>query len=333
MVAARSAREETLSLRVDSAQEGQRIDRLLAEAFPHVTRSRFQKLLRDGHVRVRGKKVRSAYRVLVEDDIQIHIPPPEPLTLQPSAIPLNVVFEDEFLLVIDKPAGMVVHPAAGNRVDTLVQALLHRQPDLAGGDPLRPGIVHRLDKDTSGLLVVAKNESVHAALSALLQRREIHREYLALVWGHLRQRSGSIEAAIGRHPVDRKRMAVRASGGKKARTHYTVVEEHAYTRLLQVRLDTGRTHQIRVHLSWIQHPVFGDPTYGGRNSCLTGLGAALRVDAREALKSLSRQALHAAKLRFPHPVTGREVIVESPLPEDLETLLARMRRSAPGVPE
>jgi 23S rRNA pseudouridine1911/1915/1917 synthase len=328
-----STSEETLTLRIEADRAGQRIDRVLAEVYPHITRSRFQKLLRDGRVTVRGKKVRSAYRVLVDDAVQVHVPSPEPLDLQPADIPVDVRFEDDYLWVIDKPAGMVVHPAAGNRSDTLVQALLHREPNLAGGDPLRPGIVHRLDKDTSGLLVVAKNESVHAALSAQLQRREIHRQYLAVVWGHFTTRAGTIEGAIGRHPVDRKRMAVRSTGGKPARTHYEVVEEYAYATLLRVQLESGRTHQIRVHLSWKQHPVFGDPVYHGRNSCLTGLRAELRVDAREALKSLSRQALHASKLTFRHPVTSREVIVESPLPEDLETLLARMRRSAPGVLE
>jgi 23S rRNA pseudouridine1911/1915/1917 synthase len=278
--------------------------------------------------------VRSAYRVLADDEIHVTVPALEPFDLRPADLPLSIVYEDDALLVIDKAAGMVVHPAVGNRHDTLVQAILHHRPTLRGGDPLRPGIVHRLDKDTSGLLVVAKNEAVHAALSEALQKRQIHRQYLAVVWGRPRASEGTIEGAIGRHPVDRKRMAVVERGGKAARTHYKVVEEYAYASLLHIRLDTGRTHQIRVHLLSIQHPVFGDPVYQGRNSCLTRLQAELRVDAREALKSLSRQALHASRLSFQHPLSGRAIDVESPsLPEDIETLLARMRRSAPGAHE
>ena len=331
MVAAQSPQDETLRLQVDASMQGTRIDRLLAESFPHMTRSRFQKLLREGQVTARGKKVRSAYRVLLEDDICVRLPAPEPLKLQPANIPLSIAYEDQDLLVIDKPAGMVVHPAVGNRTDTLVQALLYYQPELAGGDPMRPGIVHRLDKDTSGLLVVAKNESVHAKLSTALQERRVHREYLAVVWGKMEAPRGSIEAAIGRHPVDRKRMAVRERGGKPARTHYEVVENFAYASLLRIQLDTGRTHQIRVHMLWKNHPVFGDPVYHGRKSCLTRLTAGLRVDAREALNSLSRQALHASKLSFQHPISGREVIVESRLPSDLENLLAILRQSAPGA--
>ena len=333
MAAAESPREETLQLHVVQSQIGTRIDRLLADSFPQITRSRFQKLLRDGLVTARGKKVRSAYRVLADDEIHVHIPPPEPLGLLPANLPLCIAYEDDALLVIDKAPGMVVHPAVGNRNDTMVQAILHHRPALQGGDPMRPGIVHRLDKDTSGLLVVAKNEEVHAALSEALQKRHIRRQYLALVWGHFKSPEGTIEGAIGRHAVDRKRMAVVERGGKAARTHFKVLEEFAYTSLLQIHLDSGRTHQIRVHMLYCQHPVFGDPVYQGRNSCLTRLKAELRVEAREALKSLSRQALHASRLTFQHPLTGRTIDVESPVPPDIDTLLARMRRSAPGVHE
>ncbi len=321
---------DDLQLRVDAAQSGVRIDRLLAERFPAITRSRFQKLLRDGHVTARGKKVRSAYRVLDGDDIRVRLPPPEPLSLQPEAIPLAIVHEDTDLIVVDKPAGMVVHPAVGNRRGTLVHALLHHCPQVAGaGEPVRPGIVHRLDKGTSGLLVVAKNDSAHVRLAAALQARRVRREYVALVWGNV-STDGRIEAAIGRDPIDRKRMSVRDHGGKPAITHYRVVERLAFTTLLDVRLDTGRTHQIRVHLASRGHAVFGDATYGGRNSRLTRLPSGLKVQAGAALQLMPRQALHATRLSFQHPVTGSELAFESPLPDDFLAILAMLRSAAPG---
>ncbi|HZL85040.1 MAG TPA: RluA family pseudouridine synthase [Candidatus Krumholzibacteria bacterium] len=319
-----------LQLQVDAGQSGVRIDRLLAQRFPAITRSRFQKLLRDGHVTARGKKVRSAYRVLDGDDIRVRLPPPEPLSLQPEAIPLAIVYEDGDLIVVDKPAGMVVHPAAGNRRGTLVHALLHHCPQVAdAGETVRPGIVHRLDKGTSGLLVVAKNDVAHVRLAAALQARRVRREYLALVWDHVAA-DGSIEAAIGRDPFDRKRMSVRDSGGKPATTHYRVLERLAFTTLLDVRLDTGRTHQIRVHLASRGHPVFGDATYGGRTSRLTRLTAAFKVQAGAALQSMPRQALHATRLSFQHPVTAKELAFESPLPDDFLAILAMLRAAAPG---
>jgi len=319
-----------LHLRVDAAMQGTRIDRLLASQFPDITRSRFQKLLRDGCITARGKKVRSAYRVLEGDDIRVRLPPPEPLQLQPEAIPLAIRYEDADLIVVDKPAGMVVHPAAGNRRGTLVQALLHHWPQLEGGsDAARPGIVHRLDKDTSGLLVVAKNERAHVRLAAALQSRQVRREYTALVWGAVRS-SGRIDAPIGRDPVQRQRMSVKSRRGKPAVTHFRTLERFAFTTLLAVRLDTGRTHQIRVHMASLGNPVFGDAAYGGRNSRLTRLAPGLRVQAGRALQSMPRQALHATRLSFQHPVTGVDVAFESPLPGDFSATLAMLRPSAPG---
>lgn len=328
---AKNAMSEELRLKVDPSMRGGRIDRLLAERFPEVTRSRFQKLLRDGYVTARGKKVRSAYRVLEGDEILVVLPPAEPSHLQGEDIPLHIVYEDDALLVVDKPAGMVVHPAAGNRHGTLVHALLHHCPGLAGGEPMRPGIVHRLDKDTSGLLVVAKNAATHLRLASMMQERRVRREYVALVWGRLQGR-GHIEAAIGRHPVDRKRMSVSSRRGKRAVTHYRVRETLPCTTLLDVRLETGRTHQIRVHLASQGHPVFGDATYGGGNSRLTRLPAGLRVQAGRALKCMPRQALHAARLSFQHPETGDELCFDSALPDDFSSTLALLRRPTLGVP-
>ena len=324
--------DEELHLRVDAAMRGQRIDRLLAEQFPRITRSRFQRLLAAGHVTARGRKVRSAYRVLEDDDIRVHVPPPEPSDLVPEDIPLQIVYEDASLLVVDKPAGLVVHPAAGNMRGTLVHALLFHARGLpAAGAPLRPGIVHRLDKDTSGLMVVAKTEAAHAALAAALHARDVRREYTALVWGRVHDDDGEIDAAIGRSSIDRKRMAVRSRGGKPARTVYHVVERFAAWTRLDLRLHSGRTHQIRVHLAAIGHPVFGDPVYGGRGGRLTQLRNPLRVQARRALERLPRQALHATRLRFAHPVTGVELQFESPLPEDIAATLALLREPLPGA--
>jgi 23S rRNA pseudouridine1911/1915/1917 synthase len=324
--------EDELHLRADATMRGQRIDRLLAERFPHITRSRFQRLLHDGCVTARGKKVRSAYRVLEHDDIRVRLPPPEPSPLEPENIPLRIVYEDDAVIVVDKPAGLVVHPAAGNPRGTLVHALLFHartlSPDAAG---VRPGIVHRLDKDTSGLLVVAKTEAAHAALATALRARTVRREYAALVWGRV-EADGRIDAPIGRSTSDRKRMAVRARGGKAALTEYRVRERLAAWTLLDVRLATGRTHQIRVHLASAGHPVFGDPTYGGRTSRLTQLREPLRVQARRALERLPRQALHATRLRFVHPSSGDELEFESPLPEDVAATLALLRGPVSGAP-
>jgi 23S rRNA pseudouridine1911/1915/1917 synthase len=320
--------DEELLLRVDDTMQGTRVDRLLAERFPHLTRSRIQKLCRDGLVTARGRKVRSAYRVLLDDDLRICVPPPPPSDLVPENIPLRVVYEDDDLLVVDKPAGLVVHPAAGNPTGTLVHALLYHHAQLAPGTgPGRPGIVHRLDKGTSGLLVVAKSEAAHVGLATAIHARRVRREYAALVWGSMRGEEGSIAGAIGRSPIDRKRMAVVTRGGKAALTHWRVRERFACTTFLEVRLGTGRTHQIRVHLASIGHPVFGDATYGGRNSRLTHLAAGPKVQARHALEQVARQALHAARLSFRHPVCGQELDFEAPLPEDMAAALAILRRS------
>jgi 23S rRNA pseudouridine1911/1915/1917 synthase len=236
-------------------------------------------------------------------------------------LPLRVVYEDARLLVLDKPAGMTVHPGAGRLSGTLVNALLHHVRDLSGvGGVLRPGIVHRLDRGTSGLMVVAKDDETHRALSAQFSSRGVEKEYLAIVHGVPRARQGTIEASIGRDPVHRKKMSVRAPRGRPARSTYTVVEALDGAALLRVRIHTGRTHQIRVHLASLGHPVAGDATYGG-----TRTPSSRRPAARAALDGLTRPALHAARLAFIHPATGDRREFESPLPEDLRDLRAQLR--------
>jgi 23S rRNA pseudouridine1911/1915/1917 synthase len=248
------------------------------------------------------------------------------MDLVPEDIPVPVVYEDAALIVVDKPPGLVVHPAAGNATGTLVHALLFHHAQLSeAGDAGRPGIVHRLDKDTSGLMVVAKTEAAHVQLATALRAREVQRGYVALVWGRLERDHGSVEGAIGRSAADRKKMAVVTRGGKAARTHWEVRERLPFCSLLDLRLETGRTHQIRVHLASMGHPVFGDGTYGGRNSRLTQLQAPFRVVAKQALDGLARQALHAARLSFRHPTTGAMLQFESPVPEDIAATLAMLR--------
>ncbi|HOF88044.1 MAG TPA: RluA family pseudouridine synthase, partial [Armatimonadota bacterium] len=245
--------------------------------------------------------------------------------LQPENIPLDIRYQDADLLVINKPAGLVVHPGAGNWTGTLVHALLHHVRDLSGiGGTLRPGIVHRLDKDTSGLLLVAKNDVTHRALAAMIERRAVVREYLALAWGVITEDAFTVDAPIGRHPADRQRMAVRqAAPARRAVTHVTVRERLPHATAVVARLDTGRTHQIRVHLAHVQHPVVGDPVYGG---ALAKRGRALLPPAaRAAVDALPGQALHACRLTFPHPRTGEMLSLEAEPPESFLLAWAGLR--------
>jgi 23S rRNA pseudouridine1911/1915/1917 synthase len=277
-------------------------------------------------VRVNGRPVRASLRLRDGDRVRVEIPDPEPSTLTPEPLPLTVVHEDADLLVIEKPAGLVVHPGAGVRSGTLVHALLHRDPAIAGvGGAGRPGIVHRLDKDTSGLLVVARSPRAYRALVEALRARTVRRTYTALVWGAPRASGGMIETALGRHPRDRQRMAVVTRGGKPARTRWTAVERLGIATRVEALLDTGRTHQIRVHMAHMGHPIVGDGVYGGRGKKLLSLREAERSLATELLKSLPRQALHATALEFTHPATGTRMAFESALPEDFERALALLR--------
>ena len=257
--------------------------------------------------------------------IRVLPPEPEPLLPYPEDIPLDILFEDPYLLVLNKPPGLPVHPGAGRHSGTLVHALLAHCARISEvGEPLRPGIVHRLDKDTSGVMAVAKDDHVHRALSEQWKEHTVFRRYIAFVWGKMKRPKGIVEAPIGRHPRDRKKMAV-VEGGRPARTEYEVLEEYEFLSLLALYPKTGRTHQIRVHLSHIGHPVFGDPKYGGRTKRLGGLPPGQRRRAEELLGLIQRQALHAEVLGFVHPVVGEYMEFRADLPEDMDGLRKALR--------
>lgn len=296
---------------------GLRLDQALGKLFPDYSRSRHQSWIREGAVRVDGAPAVPRQKVVGEEIVELELRLSSVLEDQPEDIPLKIVHEDHALIILDKPQGLVVHPAAGHHDGTLVNALLHHAPELENIP--RAGLVHRIDKDTSGLLMVAKTIEAHKHLVDQLQARTVHREYLALVQGTLTG-GGTIDLPLGRHGHDRKRFQVR-EGGKEAVTHYRLAERFDAHTLIRVQLETGRTHQIRVHMAHIQHPLVGDPVYGGRNRLPKGASPGL-IDA---LQGFRRQALHAASLGIEHPATGEYVDWVSPLPEDFEALLAALR--------
>lgn len=313
-----------MQIQVSPHDPAQRLDLFLHERCPELSRTRIQALIKEGAARVNGKIVRPSYPVQAGDLIELTVPEPQPLEVLSEEIPLDIAYEDGDLLVVDKAAGMTVHPAPGSWEGTLVNALLHHCDDLSGiNGVLRPGIVHRLDKETSGLLVVAKNDVAHRGLAAQLEAREISRRYAALVWGYPASDQETVDAPVGRHPRDRKKNAV-VEGGRAAVTHFAVVERFAFSSLLELRLETGRTHQIRVHMQHLGHPVFGDPVYGGRNR-VDGIRPEFRRQAREMLGLIGRQALHARELRFRHPRTGEEMAFTAELPEDMARVIAMAR--------
>jgi len=306
------------------------LDRWLAKARIGLSRNRLQRLIDEGRVLVNGRAGKPALRLKAGDRLAVSVPPRRASRLRAEALPLAVVFEDEHVLVLDKPAGTVVHPGAGVQEGTLVNALLHHAPALAdvGGEG-RPGIVHRLDRDTSGLMVVAKTEAAYQALVEALKLRTVTRIYAALVWGDPGPHEGIIDLPIGRDPKDRTRMAVvRGPGGKAARTRWRVEERYGLASLLQARLETGRTHQIRVHMAAVRHPVVGDPVYGGRVKKVLSLRQTERSLADALLRLLRRQALHAAELEFLHPVSGDLLRFRSELPPDFREALDRLRAFA-----
>ncbi|HVP39227.1 MAG TPA: RluA family pseudouridine synthase [Candidatus Saccharimonadales bacterium] len=316
-------------LRVTQEADGARLDRFLADALPEHSRSRWQRAIAAGEVTVDGRAAGAGLRLKAGQAVEAAEPEPEPTALQAEPLDLRVVYEDAELLVVDKPAGLVVHPGAGRRGGTLANALVHRFRDLptVGGTD-RPGIVHRLDKDTSGLMLVARTERSHRALSRALAERRVERRYWGMVWGDPGE-SGRVEAPIGRDPRSRVRMAVTA-GGRPAATAFRRLAAYGFASELELALETGRTHQIRVHLAHLRHPVVGDATYGGLAPAAAGVPPGLRPALGAAARRLGRQALHAARLRFPHPVRGDMLEYESPLPPDLEALREALRALLPA---
>ncbi len=319
-------------LEVGKSSEGKRLDLFLTEQNLGLSRSRIQKLISEKKILVNGGATKAHYKVKDGDRIIVEIHPPKEIKAKPQEIPIDIVYEDKDLLVINKPAGMVVHPAYGNPDNTLVNALLYHCKELSGKSGfLRPGIVHRLDKGTSGLLVVAKNDFAHESLSSQLTRRTILKQYCAISWGFLPLDEGRIEASIGRSVVDRKRMKVSGIKGREAITEYKVLERFKLCDLISVGILTGRTHQIRVHLSFMGHPILGDPDYGGRQKWVKNISDSKDKDfANHLLKLIDRQALHSKKLGFVHPSTEKYVEFESDLPEDMEGVLRELRGKKEG---
>jgi 23S rRNA pseudouridine1911/1915/1917 synthase len=315
---------EKIRIVVPSGEHRKRIDVYLAHRIENATRNKVQYAIKAGMVLVNGRVVKSSYQLSPDDIIDITFPRPPRSEAKPEEIPLNIIYEDDSLLVINKPAGMVTHPAYGNYTGTLVNALLYHCNRLSKiNTELRPGIVHRLDKDTSGLMVIAKTDSAHAFLSRQFSKRTIDREYWAIVWGRFKAQKGIIKTNLGRSKRDRKKVAV-TEDGKLAITEYEVMKEFEYLSLVRLHLMTGRTHQIRVHLSHIGHPVFGDSTYSGRNSTWNDLKGKKAQQVSNLLKLMSRQALHAKTIGFIHPVSKEFVKFDSELPKDMKNILKKI---------
>ncbi len=314
---------DALRFTVAKSEAGLRLDQFLARR-TEFSRSRLGRWLKAGQARVNGALRGASYRVREGEEVALAVPPPEPPELLPEPRPLEILFEDDHLLVVNKPPGLVVHPGAGHREGTLLQALLAHCPELARvGDLSRPGLVHRLDKDTSGLLVAAKSASAHADLVRQFQARTVDKTYLALVWGRFREPEGEIRGEIGRHPRHRQKMSTRPRRGKPAVTAWRVRRElPGPLTLVELSPRTGRTHQLRVHLAALGHPVAGDATYGGGAARFQGLPRLAGVR-----KLVARQLLHAWRLSFTHPATGVRLGFEAPLPEDFRAVLSQLERA------
>lgn len=298
--------EEVMAVVDETVMPNERLDVFLTNRLQDTTRSFVQKLIRDKQVTVNAKEAKANYRVQPGDIVKVIWPEPKTVDVLAEDIPLDILYEDEDIIVVNKARGMVVHPAAGNYQGTLVNALLEHCTNLSGiNGEIRPGIVHRLDKDTSGVMVAAKNDRAHVSLAQQIKNRTAGRIYWAIVQGNIKEDTGTIYAPIGRHPTDRKKMAVTFSNSKEAITNFTVITRFGEYTLVECKLLTGRTHQIRVHMAYIGHPVVGDPKYGSPKSRF----------------SIDGQALHGKKLRLEHPVTGQEMVFEAPLPDDMQSIL------------
>ncbi|HKZ46359.1 MAG TPA: RluA family pseudouridine synthase [Thermodesulfobacteriota bacterium] len=294
-----------------------RLDIFLSQKLPELTRSRIKNLIEDGLVSLNNKPAKAGAKIKTGDKIAITIPLPQAIAAEPEKIPLDILYEDKHIIVINKPPGLTVHPGAGRAKGTLVNALLYHCKDLSGiGGALRPGIVHRIDKDTSGVLIAAKTDKGHQSLSQQFKEHSIKRRYLALVWGIVKGDEDTIDLPIGRHISERKKMSVRTKRGRRAVTHYRVIKRFNNFTLLEASLETGRTHQIRVHLSAIHHPVVGDPVYG-KHAIPSGFPSKITA----LLKDLKRQALHAQTLGIIHPETKQYLEFTSPLPDDMKEVI------------
>jgi 23S rRNA pseudouridine1911/1915/1917 synthase len=310
---------------VQKSENGLRLDKYIHHHFPDYSRSFFQKLIQKNYILVNGKEPKAAYKITAGDRISIEFPEAKHTHLIPENIPLHIIYQDNHLVVVNKQAGLVVHPGAGIKNGTLINALLFHVKDLASiGSPLRPGIIHRLDKNTTGLMVIAKDEQSYLSLIKQLSKKLILREYQALVWHQIQQQEGTIETYLNRSKKDRRLFSV-AQQGKLAITHYKVEKLYDFLSLLNITLETGRTHQIRSHLNYCHHPVFGDPAYHGRNKQLNQLSKQRdKQFAKELLNLISRQALHAKKLSFVHPLSKKQMFFESSLPDDFQTVLDKL---------
>jgi len=307
---------------VDRSQSGQRLDVFLVQNDQSLSRSRIKRAIEDGEVLVNGLTPKPSQRLKEGDLIRLNLQPAKEALALPQEIPLNIIYEDAAIIVVNKEAGMVVHPAPGNYDHTLVNALLFHCRDLSGvGGVLRPGIVHRLDKGTSGLIVAAKSDAAHHSLAAQFKNHEVEKTYLALVWGDIKGDRGEIILPVGRHPGDRKKMSTKSKRGREAITYWKVKERYGLATLLEVEIKTGRTHQIRVHLSDRGYPVVGDAVYGNASKIRSIADAVLKVQ----FKALNRQALHAARLSFTHPQSSERVVFEAAMPEDMAGLCAQLR--------
>jgi len=286
-----------------------RVDIFLAESFPEFSRSHYKTMILNGRVLINGRRIKPNYTVRMGDEISVESQPPKAVSVEAEDIPLDIVYEDKDIIVVNKARGMVVHPAPGNEAGTMVNALLLHAKDLSGiNGELRPGIVHRIDKDTTGLIVVAKNDAAHVSLASQIEKKKAGRTYIALVHGGFSKDKGVVDAPIGRHRSDRKKMGI-VPNGRKARTHYRVLKAYQGYTLLELKLETGRTHQIRVHMKHIGHPVACDPVYGVKNERF----------------SLNKQLLHASELKIIHPKTGKAMTFQAPMPEDFGNILKKLK--------